>query len=84
MRTIKAVMIMVLMTTAATLSAQSNYGTGEDSVKCVYNIGLYEPYAKNGNFGDAYEFWALAYETCPQTYCKLYFFGSQIINWRIH
>ena len=33
------------------------FGSGEDSVRCITNISLFVPYAKAGNFKDAYEFW---------------------------
>ena len=37
------------------------FGSGEDSVRCITNISLFVPYAKAGNFKDAYEFWYQAY-----------------------
>ena len=35
------------------------FGSGEDSVRCITNISLFVPYAKAGNFKDAYEFWLI-------------------------
>ena len=40
------------------------FGSGEDSVRCITNISLFVPYAKAGNFKDAYEFWYQAYTEC--------------------
>ena len=43
----------------------TQFGSGEDSVRCITNISLFVPYAKAGNFKDAYDFWKIVYDECP-------------------
>lgn len=59
------------------------FGSGEDSIRCITNISLFTPYAKNGNYKDAYEFWKIAYEECPAATKDLYLYGVRIVNWQI-
>ena len=46
----------------------TQFGSGADSARCVENISLFIPYAKAGNFKDAYEFWKITYDECPACY----------------
>lgn len=59
------------------------FGSGEDSVRCITNISLFTPYAKAGNFKDAYEFWKLAYTECPGAHKDIYLYGVKIMDWKI-
>lgn len=59
------------------------FGHGEDSVRCITNISLFVPYAKAGNFKDAYEFWKIAYDECPGAHKDIYFYGVKIMGWLI-
>jgi tetratricopeptide (TPR) repeat protein len=59
------------------------FGSGEDSVRCITNISLFTPYAKNGNFKDALEFWQIAYDECPAATKDIYLYGVRIIGWLI-
>jgi hypothetical protein len=74
---------------AAGISAQKGidngtpYGTGEDSIRCLTNISLFIPYAKSGNFKDAYPFWKLVYDECPASTKNTYIYGVNILNWQI-
>lgn len=61
----------------------SRYGSGEDSVRCITNISLFVPYAKAGNFKDAYEFWKIVYDECPAATKDVYLYGVRILNWQI-
>jgi tetratricopeptide (TPR) repeat protein len=61
----------------------SRYGSGEDSVRCITNISLFVPYAKAGNFKDAYEFWKIVYDECPASTKDIYLYGARILNWQI-
>ncbi|MDR3268955.1 MAG: tetratricopeptide repeat protein [Tannerella sp.] len=78
-----------LWTTVLCASAQkgvdngTQYGSGEDSIRCLTNISLFTPYAKLKNFQDAYPFWKIAYEECPAATKDLYLYGVQIVNWQI-
>jgi tetratricopeptide (TPR) repeat protein len=59
------------------------FGSGEDSMRCITNISLFTPYAKNGNFRDALEFWKIAYEECPAATKDIYLYGVRIVGWQI-
>ena len=59
------------------------FGHGEDSVRCITNISLFVPYAKAGNFKDAYEFWKQAYTECPGAHKDIYLYGVKIMDWEI-
>lgn len=59
------------------------FGSGEDSVRCITNISLFGPYAKAGNYKDAYEFWKIAYEECPSATKDIYLYGVLIVKWEI-
>ena len=58
------------------------FGSGEDSVRCITNISLFVPYAKAGNFKDAYEFWHQAYTECPGAHKDIYLYGVRIMDWK--
>ena len=61
------VLLLALGCTMGTLGAYAQkgvdngtqFGSGEDSVRCITNISLFVPYAKAGNFKDAYDFWKI-------------------------
>lgn len=59
------------------------FGSGEDSIRCITNISLFVPYAKAGNFKDAYEFWKQAYDECPGAHKDIYLYGVRIMDWKI-
>jgi len=61
----------------------TQYGSGEDSIRCLTNISLFVPYAKVKNYADAYSSWKAAYEECPAATKDLYLYGVQIVNWQI-
>jgi tetratricopeptide (TPR) repeat protein len=59
------------------------FGSGEDSVRCIKNISLFTPYAKNGNYKDALEFWKIVYDECPGATKDIYLYGVQIVGWLV-
>jgi hypothetical protein len=61
----------------------TQYGSGEDSIRCVMNINLFIPYARSRNYKDAYPFWKQVYEECPASNRGIYQHGVDILNWRI-
>lgn len=61
----------------------TRFGSGEDSVRCITNISLFTPYAKGGNFKDAYEFWKIVYNECPAATKDIYLYGVKIVAWQI-
>ena len=70
------VLLLALGCTMGTLGAYAQkgvdngtqFGSGEDSVRCITNISLFVPYAKAGNFKDAYDFWKIVYDECYKRY----------------
>ncbi len=61
----------------------TQFGHGEDSVRCITNISLFGPYAKAGNFKDAAPFWEIAYNECPAATKDIYLYGVRIVAWEI-
>ncbi len=61
----------------------TQFGSGEDSIRCITNISLFTPYAKAGNYKDAYEFWKIVYEECPAATKDIYLYGVRIVDWQI-
>lgn len=61
----------------------SRYGHGEDSVRCIQNLSLYQPYAKQGDFASALEFWEVVYKECPAANVNLYIDGIKIRKWQL-
>ncbi len=61
----------------------TQYGSGEDSTRCITNISLFIPYAKSDNFKDAYPFWKKVYDECPASTKNVYIYGVEIINWKM-
>ncbi|MEG1587342.1 MAG: hypothetical protein RR346_10755 [Bacteroidales bacterium] len=90
MKPAKLIFSALLTFGAASLFAQtgaqdgSRFGKGEDSIRCIKNISLYEPYAKAKNYKDALPFWELAYAECPSSGKNLYINGVKIMEWQIN
>ncbi len=85
------VLLLALGCTVGTLGAYAQkgvdngtpFGSGEDSVRCITNISLFVPYAKSGNYKDAYEFWKIVYDECPGATKDIYLYGVRIVDWLI-
>ncbi len=60
----------------------SMYGHGEDSIRCLQNLSLYQPYAKQGDFASALEFWEIVYAECPASRVGIYIDGAKIKAWQ--
>ena len=61
----------------------SKYGHGEDSVRCIQNLSLYQTYAKQGDYATALEFWTIAYTECPAASINVYIEGAKIRTWQL-
>ncbi|MDO5571063.1 MAG: hypothetical protein Q4F97_06305 [Bacteroidales bacterium] len=89
MKPTKIILSAILALGASSMFAQtgaqdgSRFGKGEDSIRCIKNISLYEPYAKQKQFKDALDYWELAYAECPAASKNLYIYGVQIIEWQL-
>ena len=85
------VLLLALGCTMGTLGAYAQkgvdtgtqFGSGEDSVRCITNISLFVPYAKAGNYKDAYEFWKIVYDECPAATKDIYLYGVRIMGWKV-
>ena len=85
------VLLLALGCTMGTLGAYAQkgvdtgtqFGSGEDSVRCITNISLFVPYAKAGNYKDAYEFWKIVYDECPAATKDIYLYGVRIMGWQV-
>ncbi len=82
-------MLGIVICCSATAFAQkgiedgSKYGHGEDSVRCIQNLSLYQTYAKQGDYASALEFWTIAYTECPAASINLYIEGAKIRTWQL-
>lgn len=84
------VLLLALGCTMGTLGAYAQkgvdngtqFGSGEDSVRCITNISLFVPYAKAGNFKDAFDFWKIVYDECPAATKDIYLYGVKIMAGR--
>ena len=61
----------------------SKYGHGEDSIRCIRNLSLSREYSKNDNYADAYKFWKIIYNECPQASKNIYIDGVNIYKYLI-
>ncbi len=61
----------------------SQYGHGEDSIRCIQNVSLYRTYAKQKDYASALEFWEIAYNECPAATVNLYIDGVNIRRWQM-
>lgn len=58
----------------------SKWGHGEDSVRCLTNLSLYNEYYKQKNYKDAFPYWEIAFNECPLSTLNLYTHGTVIIK----
>jgi tetratricopeptide (TPR) repeat protein len=61
----------------------TQFGSGEDSLRCITNISLFTPYARSNNYADALPFWQIVYDECPAATRDIYLYGVRIVNWQI-
>lgn len=56
----------------------SKYGHGEDSIRCLRNLSLYQEYYKQDAYKDALPFWKIVFAECPQSSKNLYIHGAKM------
>lgn len=81
-----AVLFFILSATASAqtgLESDTQYGRGEDSVKCLTAYTLFSEYAKQKNYEDAYDHWTYCFENCPAAGKGIYISGVSIVRWEI-
>ncbi|TAJ14265.1 tetratricopeptide repeat protein [Marinilabiliaceae bacterium JC017] len=57
----------------------SKFGHGEDSVRCLKNLSLYNEYYKQGNIKDALPYWQIVFNECPLSTVSLYSDGAKMM-----
>ena len=88
---IKGILSVAVLLATVVMSANAQkgvdngtqFGSGEDSIRCLTNISLFIPYAKVNNYQDAYPYWKIAYDECPAATKDIYLYGVRIMNWKI-
>jgi len=81
--------IAVILTIAMGAKAQTGvvtgtqFGSGEDSLRCRQNISLAQQDIQAQNYAEALPLWKMAYEECPGATRNLYSWGEQIIKWQM-
>lgn len=53
----------------------SQYGKGEDSIRCLMNLSLYYEFYKHNNYRDALEPWKIVFNECPASRESMYAYG---------
>jgi len=53
----------------------SKFGHGEDSIRCIKNLSLYDQYYRQKNFKDAFPYWRIVYSECPKATKNIYIHG---------
>jgi tetratricopeptide (TPR) repeat protein len=61
----------------------SQYGHGEDSIRCLRNISLYREYVRQNLYKDALPFWRVTYRECPRASLNIYIDGVKIYKYFI-
>ncbi len=58
----------------------SKYGHGEDSLRCLENLSLYNEYYKQKNYKEAYPYWKIVFNECPLATMNIYSHGERIVE----
>ncbi len=61
----------------------SQFGHGEDSIRCLRNISLYREYARQNLYKDALPYWRMAFAECPKASKNIYIDGVKIYKYYI-
>jgi len=80
MRTLKTILMALTMMMGITVMAQDKYDYGTDSAECVKNLSLFNEYAKQGAYSDAYPFWKSCVTICPGSRKGLYTNGVKMFR----
>ncbi len=61
----------------------SRYGAGEDSIRCVRNLSLYNEDFRNKNFDAAFPAWEIVFKECPAATVNIYLDGITMLKDKI-
>jgi len=79
-------MLFALSLSATAVFAQkgvedgSQYGHGEDSLRCLQNMSVYQEYVKTNNWKDAYGPWKSVFTETPWVRVSIYTNGAKILR----
>ncbi|MBP6230612.1 MAG: hypothetical protein KA397_03005 [Paludibacteraceae bacterium] len=85
----KSLLIGLLLLSIFTANAQkgvdsgTRYGLGEDSIRCLENISLYQNYYHIKDYNTAFQHWRVVYNECPSSSRDLYRVGSVLLVWQM-
>lgn len=65
---------------AQTIAESDRFGHGEDSIKCLQNISLYQEHIKTKNYAEAYEPWKEVFYKHPAARIDMYSIGADILH----
>ncbi|MBR6590767.1 MAG: hypothetical protein IKK67_09980, partial [Bacteroidaceae bacterium] len=65
---------------AQTIAEADRFGHGEDSIKCLQNISLYQEHVKTKNYAEAYEPWKAVFYNHPAARIDMYSVGADILE----
>jgi tetratricopeptide (TPR) repeat protein len=81
--------VIGLVISVAQASAQTGadsgtkYGVGEDSIRCVKNLSLYNEDFRNNNFDAAFPAWEVVFNECPAATVNIYIDGANMLKDKI-
>ncbi len=87
----KAKLVVVALLFLGVISCQAQkgvdtgtrYGIGEDSIRCLENISLYQNYFHIKDYATSYKHWKVVYNECPASSRDLYRVGAILLVWHI-
>ncbi len=75
--------LLIAFAGTSAVASDTEYGHGQDSIRCRQNLSLFSGFSKNKNYKDAYEPWAQAVKECPASSKNIYIYGPKIMAWKI-
>ncbi len=81
--------VIGLVISIAQASAQTGvdsgtkYGVGEDSIRCVKNLSLYNEDFRNKNYDAAFPAWEIVFKECPAATVNIYLDGINMLKDKI-
>ena len=88
MKALKLLAIGLLITIVSAnaqkgIDTGTRYGHGEDSIRCIKHLSLYNEDFKNKNFNEAFGNWKIVINECPQASLNLYIDGPILVKNKI-
>ncbi len=85
MKALKLIAIGIIISLASATAQKgietgTQYGSGEDSIRCIKNLSLYNEDFKNKNYDDAFNSWLMVIDECPLANLNLYIDGPTLVK----